>query len=47
MGFQEGQIVELVIGDRTDLGYKAMINNSQWVKDKAASLTQKNAIHSS
>src|SRR4030042_3756391 len=30
MGFQEGQIVELVIGDRTDLGYKAMINNSQW-----------------
>jgi uncharacterized protein len=29
-GFQEGQSVELVIGDRTDLGYKAMINNSQW-----------------
>ena len=29
-GFQEGQSVELVIGDRTDLGYKAMINDSQW-----------------
>ncbi|MDQ7786853.1 MAG: hypothetical protein RDU01_04535 [Thermodesulfovibrionales bacterium] len=29
-GFQEGQSVELVIGDRTELGYKAMINNSQW-----------------
>jgi uncharacterized protein len=28
-GFQEGQSVELVIGDRTDLGYKAMINGSQ------------------
>ena len=27
--FQEGQSVELVIGDRTDLGYKAMINNSK------------------
>jgi predicted RNA-binding protein (virulence factor B family) len=30
IGFQEGQSVELVIGDRTDLGYKAMIDNSQW-----------------
>ena len=30
IGFQEGQSVELVIGDRTDLGYKAMINNSRW-----------------
>ena len=30
IGFQEGQSVELVIGDRTGLGYKAMINNSQW-----------------
>jgi predicted RNA-binding protein (virulence factor B family) len=30
IGFQEGQCVELVIGDRTDLGYKAMINNSEW-----------------
>jgi uncharacterized protein len=29
-GFQEGQRVELVIGDRTDLGYKAMIDSSQW-----------------
>ena len=29
-GFQEGQSVELVIGDRTDLGYKAMIKNLQW-----------------
>jgi predicted RNA-binding protein (virulence factor B family) len=29
IGFQEGQSVELVIGERTDLGYKAMINNSQ------------------
>ena len=29
-GFQEGLSVELVIGDRTDLGYKAMINDSQW-----------------
>jgi predicted RNA-binding protein (virulence factor B family) len=29
-GFQEGQSVELVIGTRTDLGYNAMINNSQW-----------------
>jgi uncharacterized protein len=27
---QEGQSVELVIGEQTDLGYKAMINNSQW-----------------
>ena len=27
--FQEGQKVELVIGDRTDLGYKARINNSR------------------
>jgi uncharacterized protein len=30
IGFQEGQRVELVIGDRTDLGYKAMIDDSQW-----------------
>ena len=30
LGFQEGQSVELVIGTRTDLGYNAMINNSQW-----------------
>lgn len=30
IGFHEGQSVELVIGERTDLGYKAMINNSQW-----------------
>lgn len=30
IGFQEGQSVELVIGDRTELGYKAMINSSQW-----------------
>jgi predicted RNA-binding protein (virulence factor B family) len=30
IGFQEGQSVELVIGERNDLGYKAMINNSQW-----------------
>ena len=30
IGFQEGQSVELVIGDRTGLGYKAMIDNSQW-----------------
>jgi len=30
IGFQEGQSVELVIVGRTDLGYKAMINNSQW-----------------
>jgi uncharacterized protein len=29
-GFEEGLSVELVIGDRTDLGYKAMINDSQW-----------------
>jgi predicted RNA-binding protein (virulence factor B family) len=29
IGFQEGQSVELVIGERTDLGYKAMINDSQ------------------
>jgi uncharacterized protein len=27
--FQEGQSVELVIGERTDLGYKAMIDNTQ------------------
>ena len=25
--FQEGQSVELVIGDRTKIGYKALINN--------------------
>jgi len=30
IGFQEGQCVELLIGDWTDLGYKAMINKSQW-----------------
>ena len=30
IGFQEGQSVELVIADRTDLGYKAMIDNLQW-----------------
>lgn len=30
VGFHEGQSVKLVIGERTDLGYKAMINNSQW-----------------
>jgi len=30
IGFEEGQSVELVIGERTDLGYKAMINNSEW-----------------
>jgi len=30
VGFEEGQCVELVIGDRTDLGYKAMIDNSHW-----------------
>jgi uncharacterized protein len=29
VGFQEGQSVELVIGERTDLGYKAMIDNTQ------------------
>ena len=29
VGFQEGQSVELVVGERTDLGYKAMIDNSQ------------------
>jgi predicted RNA-binding protein (virulence factor B family) len=29
MEFQEGQSVELVIGERTDLGYKAMIDNSR------------------
>jgi uncharacterized protein len=29
VGFQEGQSVELVIGERTNLGYKAMIDNSQ------------------
>jgi len=28
--FQEGQGVDLVIGDRTDLGYKAMIGSSHW-----------------
>ena len=28
--FHEGQSVELVIDEQTDLGYKAMINNSQW-----------------
>jgi predicted RNA-binding protein (virulence factor B family) len=28
--FQEGQSVELVIGDLTNLGYKAKINNSEW-----------------
>ena len=28
--FHEGQRVELVIDEQTDLGYKAMINNSQW-----------------
>jgi predicted RNA-binding protein (virulence factor B family) len=27
--FQEGQSVELVIGDRTEIGYKALINNSR------------------
>ena len=27
--FQEGQSVELVIGERTDLGYKAIIDNTQ------------------
>ena len=27
--FQEGQSVDLVIGERTNLGYKAMIDNSQ------------------
>ena len=26
--FQEGQSVELLIGDRTDIGYRAIINNS-------------------
>jgi uncharacterized protein len=30
IGFQEGQSVELVIGEQSELGYKAMINNSQW-----------------
>jgi uncharacterized protein len=30
IGFHEGQAVELVIGEETDLGYKAMISNSQW-----------------
>jgi uncharacterized protein len=29
IAFQEGQSVELVIGERTDLGYKAMIDNTQ------------------
>lgn len=28
--FQEGQSVELVIGDLTELGYKALINDSRW-----------------
>ena len=28
--FREGQPVELVIGDRTEIGYSALINNSQW-----------------
>ena len=28
--FHQGQSVELVIGERTELGYKALINNSQW-----------------
>ena len=28
-GFQEGQSVELVIGDLTEIGYKALINNSR------------------
>jgi predicted RNA-binding protein (virulence factor B family) len=28
--FQEGQEVDLVIGDRTEIGYKAFINNSGW-----------------
>jgi predicted RNA-binding protein (virulence factor B family) len=27
--FQQGQSVELVIGDRTEIGYKALINNSR------------------
>jgi len=27
--FQEGQSVELLIGDRTEIGYKALINNSR------------------
>ena len=27
--FQEGQSVELLIGDRTDIGYRAVINNSR------------------
>jgi uncharacterized protein len=27
--FHEGQSVELVIGDRTEIGYKALINNSR------------------
>jgi len=30
IGFQEGQSVDLVIAEQTDLGYKARINNSQW-----------------
>jgi predicted RNA-binding protein (virulence factor B family) len=29
IGFQEGQSVDLVIGEQTDLGYNALINNSQ------------------
>jgi len=28
--FQEGQSVELLIGDLTELGYKALINDSRW-----------------
>ncbi|HXX53099.1 MAG TPA: hypothetical protein VEI28_00870, partial [Thermodesulfovibrionales bacterium] len=27
--FREGQKVELVIGDRTEIGYKALINDSR------------------
>jgi hypothetical protein len=27
--FQEGQSVELLICDRTDIGYRAIINNSR------------------
>jgi uncharacterized protein len=30
IGFQEGQSVELVIAEQTDLGYKARVNNTQW-----------------
>jgi predicted RNA-binding protein (virulence factor B family) len=28
--FLEGQSVELVLGDSTEIGWKALINNSQW-----------------